>query len=160
MGVEGLLCCEVQALVATTNVRHAWDCHTEQPFRHWWALDQIWVRCGAEKAHLLPTLCGAPTLLNLCDFPMRCRWSLTVLSETWQRLASSPQVRLLSKSTAGFMASSSRNCGRGYCGIHTKGVNLNFWNQCVEMRSLTELPPKTWRIRRLDAAEDKHTLTF
>lgn len=70
-------------------------------------------------------------LLNLYAFPMRCRWSLTISSETWKYLASWLQVWLLSSSMAAFRGSSSRTCGWPMQGSSQKNrsPDLNFWDQ-------------------------------
>lgn len=45
----------------------------------------------------------------------------------------------------------------GRWALHQKrdrSLNLNLWNQCLAMRSLSELSSKAWHIRRLGAAAD------
>lgn len=75
-------------------------CHTWVTFHHWWALDQIWLRCCAEKTTRnrlsLVVTCWAPTVCEVPTCPILCGWSLAVSSNTWKRSASSTQVYLLS----------------------------------------------------------------
>lgn len=94
-------------------------------------------------------MCGYPLALFVC-LPYAVQINNNVSSE------SSSQVWLLSSAVAAFMASSFRICSRTlWVSPHRdRCPDGNFWNQCLVVRQLTALSPKSWRIRRLAAPAD------
>lgn len=167
--VEAVLWCEAQDSVVTTFVWHVWECHKRPIFHHWWPLDQIWVRwCRENNDKHAVTFCFLLTsdsvwrtqLLNLCAFHM------------WRRRKSNFFIRNLevfSKLTTGLAVVFLYGPLQDLIILDLWPANAGFiikeqislpepLEPMLVVCSLTELPPKSWRIWLFDAATDKHTL--
>lgn len=71
---------------------------------------------------------------HLLIFSVRCRWSVAVLLES--RFAWSPLWPTTGSHHPGLLAS--------YCSQRVRSPDMNFWNQCLALRSLTALSSKAW----------------
>lgn len=153
----------------TTNVWHAWECHTVPTFHFRMNTrsnnSMLWCQESNEKQVVTCWLLSSDSvwgthLLTLYIFPIRCRWSLEYFIRNLEAFGKLTTSLTVASSIAAFSASPFRTCGRPLQGSsqRNKSPDLNFWNQWLVVRSFTALSLKTWRIRQFDAAVEKPTL--
>lgn len=145
--------CEAKGHLVTINVWHAWGSHTGPTFRHWWALNQIWVCCGANKAtrnrpsivfaYCHTIVCAVSTCSN-CTPSLYGTCEVCFISdlESFGKLTNGLVVVPVSGRIQ-CLTTQDLWLALWYLSQRHRPPDLNFWKQCLAMLSLTVLSP-TW----------------